>query len=174
MRKVILNVVIPLLFFISSLASFIQYEGGNIYWPAAGLWALALAVTTPRCLASAPVPAAAAGLMLLAPHLVAIIDVSAAPDVQFVLLPAVTFLLAYLTLSFRNIGAHDLLPALSALLSTAFIGVSALAFYYLDRIAGTSFIPTNEAFMLHITAGLIGAFIMYLVFYAGLRMEARA
>mgnify|MGYP006875885637 CR=1 FL=1 len=167
MRKVILNVVIPLLFFISSLASFIQYEGGNIYWPAAGLWALALAVTTPRCLASAPVPAAAAGLMLLAPHLVAIIDVSAAPDVQFVLLPAVTFLLAYLTLSF-------LLPALSALLSTAFIGVSALAFYYLDRIAGTSFIPTNEAFMLHITAGLIGAFIMYLVFYAGLRMEARA
>lgn len=168
------NIAVPLLFLISSLSSFVQYPGGNIYWPAAGLWALALTVMAPRCLAAAPGPAVAAALMLLAPPMVAMVDLSLAPTAQFALLPEVAFLLAFLTLWSRDIGAHDLLLALSFLLSSAFIGMSALAFFYLDRIAGTSLIPTNEAFMLHISSGLIGGFAMYLLFAAAWRLGVRA
>ncbi len=148
MRKVISQLLIPLLLLAASLSSLIYRPGGNIYWPAAGLWAM-------------PFEAAAAALALLAPN----VSSSYAPDVQFIMLPVVAFLLSYITLSIRDIGAHDLLPLLSALLANAFIGLSALAFYYIDQMTGTTFIPTNEAFMLHLVSGLIGIEAMALLFY---------
>ena len=161
MRKVISQLLIPLLLLAASLSSLIYCPGGNIYWPAAGLWALALATLAPRQLKTMPSEAAAAALAMLAPH----ISPPHAPDIQFIMLPVVAFLLSYITLSIRDIGAHDLLPLLSALLANAFIGLSALAFYYIDQMTGTTFIPTNEAFMLHLISGLIGIEAMALLFY---------
>ncbi len=161
MRKVISQLLIPLLLLAASLSSLIYRPGGNIYWPAAGLWALALATLAPQQLRAMPFEAAAAALALLAPN----VPSSYAPDVQFIMLPVVAFLLSYITLSIRDIGAHDLLPLLSALLANAFIGLSALAFYYIDQMTGTTFIPTNEAFMLHLISGLIGIEAMALLFY---------
>lgn len=155
------QLLIPLLFLAASLSSLIYHPGGNIYWPAAGLWALALATLAPRQLRIMSFEAAAAALALLAPH----ISSSYAPDIQFIMLPVVAFLLSYITLSIRDIGAHDLLPFLSALLANAFIGLSALAFYYIDQMTGTTFIPSNEAFMLHLISGLIGSIAMALLFH---------
>jgi hypothetical protein len=81
------------------------------------------------------------------------------------MLPAVAFLLSYITLNLRDIGARDLIPLMSALLANAFFGLSALAFYYIDLMTGTTFVPTNEAFMLHLISGLLGIGVMALLFY---------
>lgn len=161
MRKVISQLLAPLLLLVAALSSFIYHPGGIVYWPAAGLWALALATLAPRRLTAMPLLASVTALAMLAPHALPFY----APDIQFAMLPAVAYLLSYITLSIRDVGAHDLLPLLSTLLANAFVGLSALAFYYIDQMTGTTFIPTNEAFMLHITYGLIGIGAMTLLFH---------
>jgi len=155
------RLLVPLLFLAASLSTFIYYQGGIVYWPAVGLWALALATLAPRRPADMPLPATAAALVLLAPH----ISPDHAPEIQFAMLPVAAFLLSYITLSVRDVGARNLLPLLSALLANAFMGLSALAFYYIDLMTGSAFVPTNEAFMLHLVSGLIGIGAMGLLFH---------
>ncbi len=163
---------LPSFLLAAAFCSFIPYHpDGNIYWPVAGVWALALAITAYRHLTTTPLMASTLAILLLAPNLA---GASLAPDVQFILLPVVAFLLSYLTLITMDIGAEDLIPAMSFLLANAFIGLSALAFYYVDRIVGTSFIPTNETFMLHLSSGLIGIGLTALIFHLASIHEVKA
>ncbi|NLI74352.1 MAG: hypothetical protein GX369_06250 [Euryarchaeota archaeon] len=159
MRKVIISRSVPLLLLAAAVSSFFRQPDWNIYWPMIGMWALILVTIVPRRLGNMPFTTIGIIVMLITPHMAP----SIAPDLQFIILPVLVFILSYLTLSVRDIGARDLIPELSALLASAFVGLSALAYFYIDQMVGSTLISSNEEFMLHLISGLIGIAMMTLL-----------
>jgi len=169
------RLLLPFLLFIAAVTALLPSSGGSIYFAAAGLWALIFAVLSPRALGDDALPAFGVAAALLLPTFVGMLfGPAASQTAQFVLLPAAAYLLSHINIRSRDIGAADMLPGLTALLANAFLGLSALVLYYIDRVAGTSLVPSNEAFMLHISAALIGVGAMYLLFTIHRRLARRA
>jgi len=164
-----LRFIPPLLLFAAAVAALVPVPGGIPYWPLAGLWATGLAVFTPTALGNALARPAVILAVLLAMPVFGLL-VGSAPALQFALLPPAAFLLAVLTLGPGLVDRPLLRYGLAALLADGFIAVSGLGLYYLDRIAGTELVPTNDALMWHLTAGLLGVGAMY-VLSAGLALR---
>lgn len=165
----------PLFLLLAAISALVPVAGGSPYWPMAGFWALALAIVGPSALGTSLArPAVALAVLLAVPAAVGqLYDWSLAPSLQFVLLPPAVFLLALLTLRPRTTVSSFLVYGLSALLADAFFAVSGLAMYYLDRIAGTSLVPSNAALMWHLSSGLLGILGAYLLFAGAALLRER-
>ncbi len=167
--------LVPPFLLLAALAALLPIPGGSPYWPIVGLWAMGICVLIPLSLGGRLArPGTAAALLLLMPAAASAFDGS--PHVsllQLILIPELAFLLSYLTLYPRESISPLILPGLSALLASAFVAVSGLSLYYIDRIFGTSLIPTNSALMWQLSAGLLGILAMFLLFFSHALLKAR-